>query len=212
MTGGRVVAAMSWRRELLEAAGALIARGPQRRDRPDPRRHLDHLGVRPRRPRVRGPPTTIAVMLAMTSIIVMRIKRPDLERPFRSRSIRSSARLAGSAAGWSAPHARTAAGALHVAHDQARSSSPDRLVRGTRPTPPRTDRPAQVRAVRPSRRRFRTRSVADRRRRDRTRPPACLEEVRISCGDSSTSPGETTQSGRTDPPSPRPPRRPAATR
>ena len=27
--------------------------------------------------------TTIAVMLAMTSIIVMRIKRPDLERPFR---------------------------------------------------------------------------------------------------------------------------------
>ena len=27
--------------------------------------------------------TTVAVMLAMTSVIVMRIKAPDLERPFR---------------------------------------------------------------------------------------------------------------------------------
>ncbi len=86
MTGGRVVAAMSWRRELPVAAGALNRRGA-----PSVAIALMLVGTLPiiwvsglaSLFEYVGLLTTVAVMLAMTSVIVMRIKAPDLERPFR---------------------------------------------------------------------------------------------------------------------------------
>lgn len=86
MTGGRIVAAMSWRRELPVAAGALNQRGA-----PSVAIVLMLVGTLPiiwisglaSLFEYVGLLTTVAVMLAMTSVIVMRIKAPDLERPFR---------------------------------------------------------------------------------------------------------------------------------
>ena len=142
MTGGRVVAAMSWRRELPEAAGALNRRGA-----PSVAIALILVGTLPiiwvsglaALFEYVGLLTTIAVMLAMTSIIVMRIKRPDLERPFRIPLYPIPPLVSLGIGGWLVVSAARedwqpvlytslTIGAIILARPV--------LVRGTRPTPP----------------------------------------------------------------------------
>ncbi len=86
MTGGRIIAAMSWRHELPTVAGALNRRGApsiavvsmlaltlpivwssRLADL------FEYVGLL----------TTLAMMMAMVSVLVMRWRRPDLPRPFR---------------------------------------------------------------------------------------------------------------------------------
>ena len=142
MTGGRVVAAMSWRRELPEAAGSLNRRGA-----PSVAIALILVGTLPiiwvsglaALFEYVGLLTTIAVMLAMTSIIVMRIKRPDLERPFRIPLYPIPPLVSLGIGGWLVVSAARedwqpvlytslTIGAIILARPV--------LVRGTRPTPP----------------------------------------------------------------------------
>ena len=86
MTGGRVIAAMSWRNELPESTGILNRRGA-----PSVAIGVMLAGTLPiiwisglsDLFEYVGLLTTIAVIVAMTSVIVMRIKAPDLDRPFR---------------------------------------------------------------------------------------------------------------------------------
>ena len=86
MTGGRIIAAMAWRNELPTAAGELNRRGAPTVAvaamlvmtvpivwSSTLASLFEYVGLL----------TTIAMMLAMVSVLVMRVKAPDMPRPFR---------------------------------------------------------------------------------------------------------------------------------